>query len=233
MATYLLLNLVAISIPLILSFDKKVHYYKRWKYLFPAIGISLIIFIIWDIIFTYKGVWGFNPIHLSGIEIINLPLGEWLFFITVPYSCVFLYDVFKAYLKKDPFRYISRPLSFFLMGFLLVFSLLHYDKIYTFTTFLFLAFLIAFLELVFRVKFMGWFYFAFMIVLIPFLIMNGILTGSFIEEEIVWYNNAENLSFRVFTIPIEDFFYGMLLILVNVSIYEFLQNRKAKSLTVQ
>ncbi|MFW5645302.1 MAG: lycopene cyclase domain-containing protein [Bacteroidota bacterium] len=229
MATYPLLNLVAISIPLILSFDKKVHYYKRWKYLFPAIGINLTIFIIWDIIFTYNGVWGFNPIHLSGIEIVNLPLGEWLFFITVPYSCVFLYDVFKAYIAKDPFRRVSRPISFFLMGFTLVLGFLHYDKIYTFITFFLLALLIAFLELVWKAKFMGWFYFAYMIILIPFLIMNGILTGSFIEEEIVWYNNNENLNFRIFTIPVEDFFYGMLLILSNVSIYEYLQNRKSRS----
>ncbi len=229
MATYLLLNLLAISIPLALSFDRKVHYYKRWKYLFPAMAISLVVFIIWDIIFTHMGVWGFNPIHLSGIEIINLPLGEWLFFITVPYSSVFLYDVFKAYLPKDPFRHISRPLSFFLMGFLLIMAFLNYDKIYTFITFLFLALLISFLELVFRVKFMGWFYFAYLIVLIPFLFMNGILTGSFIEEEIVWYNNNENLDFRVFTIPIEDFFYGMLLILMNVSIYEFLQRRTPRA----
>lgn len=225
MATYLLLNLVAISIPLALSFDKKVHFYKRWKYLFPAIGITLAFFIIWDILFTYKGVWGFNPLHLSGIEIINLPLGEWLFFITVPYACIFLYDVFKAYLDKDPFRKISRSLSFFLIGFLFIFSLLHYDRIYTFITFMLLALYIAVLELVFRVKYMGWFYFAYMIVLIPFLFMNGILTGSFIEEEIVWYNDRENLDFRIFTIPVEDFFYGMLLILVNVSIYEFLQKR--------
>ncbi|MGC9342869.1 MAG: lycopene cyclase domain-containing protein [Bacteroidales bacterium] len=67
-----------------------------------------------------------------------------------------------------------------------------------------------------------------MFVLIPFLIVNGILTGSFIEEEIVWYNDMENLSFRIFTIPVEDMFYGMLLILMNVSIYEYFQKQFGK-----
>jgi lycopene cyclase domain-containing protein len=228
MSTYLLVNLLSISIPLVLSFDRKVYYYKRWKYLFPAIGISLFIFIIWDIIFTDAGVWGFNPLHLTGIKIVNLPLEEWLFFITVPYSSVFLYDVFQAYIPKDPFAKISRGISFFLMGFLLVFSLMNYDKLYTFITFLFLFIYIFAMEIIFRVKYMGWFYFAYMFVLIPFLIVNGILTGSFIEEEIVWYNDLENLSFRIFTIPVEDMFYGMLLILMNVSIYEYFQKRFGK-----
>lgn len=228
MSTYLLINLLSVSIPLILSFDKKVYYYKRWKYLFPAIGITLVFFIIWDILFTDAGVWGFNPIHLTGIEIVNLPVEEWLFFITVPYSSVFLYDVFKAYISKDPFAKISRGISFFLMGFLLIFSLMNYDKLYTFITFLFLFIYIFLMEIVLRAKYMGRFYFGYLFVLIPFLLVNGILTGSFIEEEVVWYNNAENLGFRIVTIPVEDAFYGMLLILMNVSIYEYFQKRYGK-----
>jgi len=70
---------------------------------------------------------------------------------------------------------------------------------------------------------MGRFYFSFLITLIPFLIVNGILTGSFIEGEVVWYNNHENLDIRIGTIPLEDMFYGMLLILMNISIFEWLQ----------
>jgi lycopene cyclase domain-containing protein len=52
------------------------------------------------------------------------------------------------------------------------------------------------------------FYIAFVIILIPFFIVNGILTGSFIAEPVVWYNNSENLGIRLFTIPIEDIGYA-------------------------
>lgn len=70
---------------------------------------------------------------------------------------------------------------------------------------------------------MGRFYVAFGVILIPFLIVNGILTGSFIDEPVVWYNNEENLRIRIGTIPVEDVFYGMLMLLIPITISEKLE----------
>jgi lycopene cyclase domain-containing protein len=72
---------------------------------------------------------------------------------------------------------------------------------------------------------------SYLVVVVPFLIVNGFLTGI----PVVLYNDAENLGFRIFSflpwplnnIPVEDVFYGMLLILMNVALFERLRTKAA------
>ena len=63
-------------------------------------------------------------------------------------------------------------------------------------------------------------YFSYAILLIPFFIVNGILTGTGLSNPVVWYNENEIIGFRLLTIPIEDVFYGFFLILINVFLFE-------------
>ena len=86
---YLILNLGSLLVPFIFSFHPKLKFYKLWKHLFIAILLSMLIFIPWDIIFTKQGIWGFNANYFLGIKLFSLPIEEWLFFICIPYACVF------------------------------------------------------------------------------------------------------------------------------------------------
>ncbi len=97
MSLYLLINILSIGLPLLLSFDKRVHFYTSWKYLFPAMFITMTLFIVWDVIFTAQGVWGFNERYHGHIKLWGLPLEEILFFISVPYASIFTLQVLKAY----------------------------------------------------------------------------------------------------------------------------------------
>jgi lycopene cyclase domain-containing protein len=182
------------------------------------------IFIIWDIIFTSAGIWGFNEQYLMGVTIVNLPLEEWLFFITIPYASVFIYDCLKYYFPNLKMSDPAIIIAVFLGIILLIFAVSNLGKHYTYVTFITLAFILFMLVIV-KSDYLGRFFLAYLIVLIPFLIVNGILTGSWISEPVVWYNDNFNLGLRILTIPIEDAFYGMLLILGNVALYEYLQKR--------
>lgn len=221
---YLLINAFVISIPLLLSFDKKVHFYKRWKYYFPAMFIVAFIFIIWDIYFTKIGIWGFNATYLSGITIVNLPLEEVLFFFTIPYACTFIYDSLKMHFPKARFKYFGIIAYSFVTLAITYFTFFHYGKYYSTSTAI-VAIFTAFYLLVKRPIYLNRLAFTYIISLVPFLLINGILTGSWIPDEIVWYNAQEFSGIRIGTIPFEDFFYGFSLIALNIIIYErFLLN---------
>jgi lycopene cyclase domain-containing protein len=223
---YLSLDLLTILFPFAFSFYSKANFSKKWRYLWVAILIPGIIFIVWDEIFTKMGIWGFNPKYLSGFYLGSLPIEEILFFICIPYACVFTYEAFNYLIKKDLLGSSQKLISTILIILSLVIGLLHTNNWYTCTTFLGLAAYLVLLQFIWKVPYLGRFYFSFCIILIPFFIVNGILTGSWIDDPVVWYNNAENLGIRIGTIPVEDIFYGMLLIVMNVSIFERLQGKR-------
>jgi lycopene cyclase domain-containing protein len=227
--TYLLVDFLTILIPLAFSFHKKSNYSKKWKFLAPAIAIPGIIFLAWDVAFTKIGVWGFNPKYISGIYIYNLPIEEVLFFICVPYACVFIYEAVNYLVKKNWFNGTSSSISIVLTMFLLVMGLMNTDRWYTGVTFIACSLFIVLHEWKWKTPYLSRFYMAFIFILIPFFIVNGILTGSLLDEPIVWYNENEILGFRMGTIPFEDTFYGMLLLLMNVSIFENRQRKPLKT----
>jgi lycopene cyclase domain-containing protein len=220
--TYLLINILTLAYPLAQSFEYRLKYYKKWYALFPAIVLTAVIFIIWDILKTYYGVWSFNGEYLIGINIINLPIEEWIFFITVPYSCVFIYEVLNYYIKKDYLFSISANITKILATFLLIIGLINYSKIYTFVMFITLGLFLLYIIFYIKPLWLGRFYLAYFVSLIPFLIVNGFLTYL----PVVNYNPEHNLGIRIFSIPIEDTIYSLMLILMNITFYEYLQKKR-------
>jgi lycopene cyclase domain-containing protein len=224
---YLALNLLSVSVPFILSFYSKAPFVKKWKYFWPATLITAFIFVVWDEVFTHMGVWGFNQRYVLGNYIADLPGEEILFFICIPYACVFTYEAVGHFLKDSYFlERHQHQIARLLAAALMIAGLLFIDRLYTSVTFISLSIFLFFLEWKLKPNYLGRFFLTFIIILIPFFIVNGILTGSFIDEEVVWYDDAENLSVRIGTIPFEDIFYGMLMLLMNVVIFEKLQAGK-------
>ena len=59
--------------------------------------------------------------------------------------------------------------------------------------------------------------------LIPFIIINGFLTGSYTSEPVVWYNDVHNLGIRFLNIPIEDFIYSFLML--SMTLFFFVRQK--------
>lgn len=222
-ALYLLLHIFTVSFPLSRSFEPRIQYAKKWKSLFPAIAITATFFLIWDVVFTAEGVWGFNEKYTLGIRIFSLPVEEWLFFITVPFASVFIYECVVYFLPGIASGRAVRLVTALLAIALILLALLHQGKAYTFWNFTFCGsfLLLAALR---NPAWLGKFWVAYFIHLIPFLLVNGILTGSFLDEPIVWYNDSENLAIRILTIPVEDTIYALLLLVMNITFFEGLNN---------
>jgi lycopene cyclase domain-containing protein len=219
MSLYLWIDVLVLSVPFAVSFHPRSKLYKSWPSLFTAIFLVLIPYIIWDSYFAQQGYWGFNDAYLSGSFIFHLPIEEWLFFICIPYACLFTH---KSLLTINPKLSVSpkstKVISAIIATVLISTVALNTGKAYTAISGLFA--LVA-LALAFKTdkKLLGQYYCTFLFMLIPFFIVNGILTGSFIADEVVWYNDAENLGIRLFTIPIEDVSYAFSLLLFNLLIY--------------
>jgi len=225
--TYFILLFLSLLGPLLLSFDKKVHYYKRWKFLFPAILRAAVLFILWDIIFTRTAIWGFSEKYIVGWQIWHLPVEEWLFFLIIPFNCLFIFDVIVFYFPrlKFPSNALNRVVLAVLAVLLLGLSLYFRRQYYTFIVSLLTAsYLLMILILRRHLGWLAHFLVAYLIVLIPFSIVNGLLTSL----PVVWYNPTDNLGIRFLTIPVEDFIYLFLLFLMVTDFYKVLLRKNSK-----
>ncbi len=219
--TYLFLNLVTIAGPLTLSFDKKVAFYKNWKPFTLSMLATSTLYIVWDIWFTKSNVWLFNPQFLCGKWFANLPLEEYIFFIIIPYACLFIYECLKAYLPNFSFNKALKPIVISLMAVSLIAISINPSHLYTTVTFVFLFITLSALLLTRHTAHLSHIILAWIIALLPMAYVNGVLTS----KPVLIYNDAQNLGIRIGTIPIEDFFYNMVYMLWMITIYEILRKK--------
>ncbi|MDX9726754.1 MAG: lycopene cyclase domain-containing protein [Bacteroidales bacterium] len=221
MPLYLILLLCSLLFPLALSFDRKVAFFRYWPLLIPSLLITGAFFIVFDIWFAKRAIWGFNAAYHSGIVLAGLPLEEWLFFIVIPYASIFIHYVLMAYFPAKVLsdRFTSR-ITITLILILALGILTHPGRSYT-LVYLLLMIVVLVISSIMKDRLLNRFYISFLVILIPFIIINGILTGSFIEGEVVWYNPEEITGIRLGTIPVEDFAYGFSMILINLMLMNF------------
>jgi len=208
MNTYVAITLAIIAGPFLLSFDRKVGFRRHWIQL----GLSLVpvsaAYLVWDVLVTEQGHWSFNPAYAGTWRLFGLPLGEWLFFLVVPYACIFILEVVRAYFPKRMYSDIGRIRTYagLFLVLLLVCAYMFRDQPYTLLALLATSVWLA-STLVTQPKLLGdshslWF---FILSIIAFLVVNGILTSL----PIVLYNPGAIWGVRISNIPLEDLFYNI------------------------
>lgn len=218
---YLIINLVTILGPLVFSFDKKVAFYKNWKYVGIGIFISSTLFLFWDILFTRLGIWGFNLKYITGVFIYNLPWEEILFFVCIPYACLFIYECLKIYFPNTGHPRIGKIFGWLIVILSTAALIYKYHALYSSITAILL--LVTFLNHLWitRGDYLNHLMVAWLVSIIPMALIDGLLTGL----PIIHYNYQYTLGFRIGSIPIEDFFYNLLYLTWMVWVYERYKQR--------
>jgi lycopene cyclase domain-containing protein len=163
---------------------------------------------------------------LYGNWFAGLPLEEYIFFIIIPYACLFIYACLKAYLPNFSFNKALKPIVTSLMALSLIAIAINPSHLYTTVTFGFLFITLSALLLTRHTAHLSHIILAWIIALLPMAYVNGVLTS----KPVLIYNDAQNLGIRIGTIPLEDFFYNMVYMLWMITVYEILRKKhKIKS----
>ena len=239
---YLAVNAAVLAIPFMFSWHPRIRFVDEWHRFAKAASIVAALFIVWDIIFAARGVWGFSEKYLIGADLFGLPLEEWLFFVCIPYACVFTYFVFSKFDNLFTVSITSSrvAVAIILLGSLILLAM-NFGKWYTVSASTLSAMYAAFL-LYKKPAYIGWLLFTLAVLVFPFVITNGVLTGlrfweaplinlspGGIADQIVWYDNNHNVAVRILTIPVEDFLYAFVLVGTNISLFEYFGKPRAKA----
>lgn len=218
--TYLLIDFFTIVICFIFSFHPKIKFYRHFGAFFLSSLLVGSVFVIWDAWFTKLGVWWFNDRYLLGLRFIGLPLEELLFFICIPFSCVFTYYCLTKFFSMDWKPKSEKIFVIISITLALLMTIYFHNKIYTVVTFFSLGLSLFVLYFLLGSRWIGTAAVIYLILLPGFVLVNGILTGTGLENPIVNYNPQNFIGIRLITIPIEDFFYGFELILWNLYFFK-------------
>jgi lycopene cyclase domain-containing protein len=214
MSLYLIVNIVIIILPMIISFERKLHYYKKIHYVLFSIIVVGIPIVGWDIVAIARGDWWFNPEYTSGPYLWNLPLEELLFFITVPYSMLFLYETLNYYLDQKIYK-VKKLYLYLAIAAALAGAVLLYNHSYSFTVISSFVVLILISLSIFNVFALRIYWIWIGLSFFPFAAFNFILTSL----PIILYSDKAIIGLRAVSIPVEDFLYSFVLLTSYLTAY--------------
>ena len=220
---YLLVLLVLLAAALVIISKLTLDLLFELKYMLPAIIFTTAILAMINTRLAELQILLYNPNFLTGKSLLHFPVEEWLFLPVVSLLSFAAYIFAKTRLtsfeKPNVFVILSLVLLL-LSGAITWFSR---QKLYPFSIFMLLT--IYFGYTIFRNRFKNHltsFYLGFAIAVIPFFILKATL---FTLPAIIPDTNFM-LGISLMNMPVEEFAYFFLLLLINTTIYEYLRERR-------
>ncbi|MGH9264395.1 MAG: lycopene cyclase domain-containing protein [Acidimicrobiales bacterium] len=99
---YLILMGLCLLITLPLEFLFGARVWRRPRRLAAAMGIPLVIFLVWDVVAIARDHWDYNPDYVTGWELpFNLPIEELSFFLVIPICSLLTLEAVRRVLGRD------------------------------------------------------------------------------------------------------------------------------------
>lgn len=219
---YLLFNIIVISGPVIFGSMKRFYFLDKAKSALISLSIPLIPFLVWDAAVTGRH-WFFSSEYTLGFRILNLPPEEILFFVSVPYACLFTWEMINRFTKD---KEVDNLNVLYLLPIPLFAAAVYFFTINKeYTALVMVSSGIMFLvdkylktELFLHKNF----YYYLLLVAVFTILFNGYLTW----RPVVTYDPIYQLDFRIWTVPVEDFLFGFSLLFIATSIFIKLEKGK-------
>lgn len=223
----LIIFLISISV-FIFSLERmRVNFRQFWNPLFKAIFIQFIVMVVWDHFFVILDVWVYSKEYRIGKEFWELPIENYFYYILIPYFYFFIYECLNKYVK-DYLRRSALYISLMLIIFLLLILWFNYEKLYTATAAVLAIYILINHILVFRShqRYLGRLYVTYLVTLIPFMILNGML----ISLPMIHYNFQTITLYFIRGIPFENFIHHFIMLMIVITIYENIKKKKGISI---
>ena len=220
---YLLMLLILAGLTLFLVLKKALVFVMEIKYMLPAIIFSGAIFILFNSRLVETGIMEFNPNFLSGKTIYRLPIEEWLYLLMISLLSFAVYFLVSAKFERLEKINLMVGISVVLLLGIAYVAWTTRDKLIPF----FISFLLSiyFAYTLFRKQFYPYlakFYISYLIMAVPFLLIRAILNSL----PVSMYNNEHIFGIVLFNTPIEEFGYLFMLMLINITIFEYLRKNQ-------
>jgi lycopene cyclase domain-containing protein len=100
---YAIFLLICLAGPLLLSFHPHSKLRREWRRALISVFVAAVPFWMWDVMAVHRGHWSFNPQFILGLNILNLPIEEALFFLVIPFCCLWVWILVDEFTTWDDF----------------------------------------------------------------------------------------------------------------------------------